>query len=724
MSKAHRITLAIVLMAICASSGMFAPALAGTGQTITLPTDNQTKIKNGIIAEIDTRWVEGMGYRPVTLTLSTRKSKRDRSLRVVLMPESRSSSSEPLKVEFNIDIPAGEKGAKKTVFLPQQTPWSVFRADFYLGKRKLKDLSIKYGVYQNNRTYNIDSPCMLLVDSDAPSIKTDRQPILKQLNRSKSRDLPPGEKFRFIATDHYRANHDVDAELDSVVDDTNDYETLTLMSTLGNLDVIPPTDLPTGYVGLAGVDLVVISFNDLQDLKGNHPKRFQAIDYYVRNGGNVVVFADQNTAQQLDDLLESPSDWKASATTLYRPNARLRYRDMSMDKPLNQIKRRQIPDDLPDFQIATHGLGRMVAMDLADPYQQNIQFWQWVQRSIGIERLTWTERHGISTVHNNDDYWDFMIPGYGASPVESFLGVITLFIIGIGPLNFWLLKKARRLYLLPLTVAAAALLTTVTMLIYALVSDGITTRVRLRSYTQLEQRADDSIASTHCRHSYLAAIVPSQGLVFPLESCVYPIAPQIDQWTERQEILNERTQKRTLTRGYIRPRSTTQFLTTSVKQLEAGIGIGAQQGIHSAVNNIGVRLSHAWVRDEAGELYYAANVGPNEPLSLQRADSKEARKAYLKMVTDNKPVPPEGLDKSSTGMFSTSRYYYSSAPPATTASALLTKSIASPGNGVTDFFTASTPKAYLLVTEEAPPFITLGTVGKQMAGFHVISGAW
>lgn len=723
MSNARRITLAVVLVVNFWSLGRVGPLFAGTGQKITLPTDNRNKIQNGIIAEIDTRWVEGLGYRPVTLTLSTRKSKRDRTIRVALMPESHSSSHEPLKVEVTMDIPAGVKDVKKTVYLPQQTPWSVIRADFYLGNRKLKDLSIGYGIYQDNRTYNDHSPCMLLVDSDAPSIKSDRQSMLKKMNRSQSRDLPPGERFTYLATDHYQANYAADAEVESVLEETNDYETLRLMSTIGNLDVIPPTDLPTGYVGLAGVDLVVISLSDLRDLRHDHAERFQAIDYYVRNGGNMVVFAEQNVTQQLDDLLDSPSAWKPSTTTLYRPNARLRYSDMSMDKSINQTKRQQIPDDLPGFQIATHGLGRLVAMDLADPYLQDIPFWQWVQRSIGIDRLTWSTRHGISTVHNNDDFWDFMIPGYGESPVEAFLGVITLFIIGIGPLNFWLLKKSRRLYLLPLTVAAAAFLTTVTMLVYAIVSDGITTRVRLRSYTSLEQREEDSIASTHCRHSYLAAVVPSRGLIFPLESCVYPIAPQFDQWLKRQESLNERTQQRVLSKGYIRPRSTTQFLTTAVRKLDSEFGIVAKQGIESAVNKIGVRLSHAWVRDETGQLFYAANIGVDEPLLFQPTNAEEARKAYDQLSTKNKPAPPDGLDTSSSSIFGNNPYYYSSAPPATTASSLLTKSISNPGDGA-NFFDGSTPKAYLLVTEQAPPFIALGTSGKQMAGFHVISGAW
>ena len=150
----------------------------------------------------------------------------------------------------------------------------------------------------------------------------------------------------------------------------------------------------------------------------------------------------------------------------------------------------------------------------------------------------------------DSDYWDFMIPGFGQSPVEGFLGVITLFILVIGPLNYYLLKKFNRMYYLPLTVVAAALLTTLTMMVYAVVSDGVATRVRLRSFTLLDQEGDENIAMTRCRQSYLAALSPSDGLIFPSQTCVYPILPYNNDYNnnygKRAETLLEQSGRRAL----------------------------------------------------------------------------------------------------------------------------------------------------------------------------------
>ena len=67
---------------------------------------------------------------------------------------------------------------------------------------------------------------------------------------------------------------------------------------------------------------------------------------------------------------------------------------------------------------------------------------------------------------------------------------------------------------------------------------------------------------------------------------------------------------------------------------------------------------------------------------------------------------------------------YSSVKAIGTTAALMHTEIYQLGNPNRSFFTKPTPNTYLLVTEEAPPFVRLGTKAKQMAGFHVIRGEW
>ena len=107
----------------------------------------------------------------------------------------------------------------------------------------------------------------------------------------------------------------------------------------------------------------------------------------------------------------------------------------------------------------------------------------WILASLGEIRWQWYRRHGLSQVRMNDGFWDFLIPGVGAAPVKAFLCIISAFVLAIGPLNYWLLRKWNRLYLLLITVPAGAAVVTGSLFLYAVLSDGFGTRVRLRSLT-------------------------------------------------------------------------------------------------------------------------------------------------------------------------------------------------------------------------------------------------
>ena len=147
-----------------------------------------------------------------------------------------------------------------------------------------------------------------------------------------------------------------------------------------------------------------------------------------------------------------------------------------------------------------------------------------------------------------------------AAPVGSFLILITAFVIVIGPVNYFLLRRKRRLYLLLVTVPLGAALVTLTLFAYALISDGLGVRVRMRSFTEIDQRAGRSVSWS--RQSYYAGLAPSGGLTFPETVAVFPI----EQYpAERQQgALGTQWlvwgEQQNLATGYISSRSAAQFL--------------------------------------------------------------------------------------------------------------------------------------------------------------------
>ena len=78
----------------------------------------------------------------------------------------------------------------------------------------------------------------------------------------------------------------------------------------------------------------------------------------------------------------------------------------------------------------------------------------WVLDSMGDSRWHWYQRHGLSLKRENPDYWNFLIPG-SAGHGRAVLLLISVFVIGIGPVNYWLLRRRRQLHLLLLTIPAA-----------------------------------------------------------------------------------------------------------------------------------------------------------------------------------------------------------------------------------------------------------------------------
>lgn len=701
---------------------------AGSGNSIKLPTQLNMKVKNGIIADLDTRWTDGWGYRPIRIKLSLRKSKRDRTIRIDLKPESQYQSNgmgihDPLTITTEVEIPQGEKVVKKTVYVPQQLPWSQIRAEFFEDGKKLKDLSMPYSIGIGGN-YNNHSPCVLLVDKDAPKLDADRDAISKKMK--KSQKLPDAEKFQFLGSNNYYAQRKINTDFFKETGRAMDDDSLDALKVMGNVEMLPPDELPEKPLGLAGIDIIIFSLDELTELSQSDPARFKAIDYFVRNGGNLIAFGESGSSQRVSELFRREHEWLPANTSLFPESPEESFDEMAVggtgadDFAIDRKRRKDvIPKNAPKFVSTEHGLGRIVAIDSADPYDQAVAYWQWVLHQIGVDRLTWPERHGVTLTGKNDDYWDFMIPGFGASPVEGFLGVISLFILMIGPLNFYLLKKFKRLYLLPLTVVAAAMVTIVTMMCYAVFSDGVTTRVRLRSFTLIDQTDDEHIAMTRCRHSYLAAITPSKGLVFPDRLGVYPLVPFYSGTDERGEILKERSNERVLSKGYLRSRTTTQFLTTDVNTVECGIeptSTGKQ-------NNMGVVLTHVWYCDEDGNAFFAENVEPGATIDFQPVVKKDAMIAMNKLMADNRPTPPPGLDKTNNNsMFSMgfgrgwNRFYQPRAVYSTTS--LMHENM----KYLSRFFKEAKPNSYLAVSEMAPPFVHMGTSAEQIAGFHVMKG--
>ena len=98
-----RRSIVFVLIALLPATVCF----AGGGATVKLPQGK--RVQNGIIADLDCRWVDGMGHRPVRIRFSVRKTNRDRNITVHLFPNSWGDNAGGTRITAEVEIPQGEK---------------------------------------------------------------------------------------------------------------------------------------------------------------------------------------------------------------------------------------------------------------------------------------------------------------------------------------------------------------------------------------------------------------------------------------------------------------------------------------------------------------------------------------------------------------------------------------------------------------------------------------
>jgi hypothetical protein len=141
--------------------------------------------------------------------------------------------------------------------------------------------------------------------------------------------------------------------------------------------------------------------------------------------------------------------------------------------------------------------------------------------------------------------------------VSMFL-LMLVFSFVIGPLNYFVLKRKNRLVWILWTTPAIALLFTGGVIFRAVFAEGLASRVRMMSVTELDEASQT--ASTVAAVGYYCPLLPRGGLMFDQQTEItfldkhHRMMPDFD-WTKGQNIHNW-IQPRT--QGYILARKTEQ----------------------------------------------------------------------------------------------------------------------------------------------------------------------
>lgn len=572
----------------------------------------------GLSLRIDGRWTGGMygGYWPLRITAKSLDEARDVTFRFEPIDD-----GQPI-VERTVECHA-DKDMYFTLSIP------------LIGSQQRGELKI---VIDGDEIDALETPVELprtdwhTVPMPAMLVISDQQPALGQFQRGAGA----------YAMEDARSGHQP-GEL------------------TGQAYVVRPNELPHSWVDFTALDMVCVSFKTLKALPEANR---EALRTWTRMGGNLIVHgvgADPAGSADFIKLLgmehmADEAQWMKSDRRVRDGHIRFqgqnnnvvhgRRRNQFFNAPqtLNMIRNedRMNPKNRwqqnDPFQVAFFGLGRVVGME-GEAFPGAALDWYWVTASLtqtkevagrNVQRSTWVSRNGHSARSPATDFTNFLIPGVDTVPIYPLLFLMSVFVIVIGPLNYWFCWKRKQLYLLMISIPTIALVTSLVLFGYSAISHGFGALQRVHSFTLLDQRSHEAVSLS--RVSVYSGVTPSGGVSVSPETGVFPMLNRDQSFTSGE--LEWTADNQHMKSGWVNSRSTCQFRIGTPRTISEGLEIDKA----SVRNGFKWGIAHLAVAAEDGKLYYAADIGPGESASLNELTALEG--SFMSQALTE---TPEGL---------------------------------------------------------------------------------
>lgn len=299
------------------------------------------------------------------------------------------------------------------------------------------------------------------------------------------------------------------------------------------------------------------------------------------------------------------------------------------------------------IQVAGVGAGYVMSVQLFGGHETpTAAQWTTITKFLDF-RASPTLRRGVDPLLGDGRFGRWTIPGVAQPPVYTFMGLLVVFVILVGPVAYRQTSKRGRSYLMFAIAPALALLTTVAMFGYGIVSDGFGTVVRVRQLTWVDGKTGH--AGERIRSTYFAGVRPSAGLRFPgnAELMVYHEGSG-QSWDELERRPDARlgdvvveADSQHLDSSFLPSRQQRQFVVHMPRRNVGSLQLVLDpQGNRSAqiTNGLSFPIRQAVLRDERSDYWLveklAANeVGPGTPLS-----NIGASKLLGKLYSDHQPL--------------------------------------------------------------------------------------
>ncbi len=367
----------------------------------------------------------------------------------------------------------------------------------------------------------------------------------------------------------------------------------------------------------------------------------------------------------------------------------------------------------------------------ADPaLPDKATLWLWIRSALGTSRCSWTERHGLSFEADNLDFWNLLIPGVGLPPVNAFRLLITLFVVLIGPVNYFVLRRLGWLHFLLLTVPAGSALVSLGLVGYALASDGLGIRLRARSYTLLDQHTGQAV--TWSRLSYYAGLAPYAGLTFSRDTAVFPFESDFSLQSQslRTTVWDEQQH---LASGWLPSRTVTQLLAVRSGPERKRLEITPETNSLKVTNHLQTDIALAVIADRAGRLYQFSALAAGEsatvdPLPADPAGGEQSSipLAFTSAVMNRRGGGAIGPASPVSPLLGMNPQFYNPQPGSFggQGTSLLDLSLRRCEGAAAGPVIGLSPGSFLALVEQADPALLGVATAEEVGSLHVIEGKW
>ncbi|QDV12715.1 hypothetical protein CA51_26010 [Rosistilla oblonga] len=611
---------------------------------------------SGFALSITTPKLAANGYQPLHLRFypKAKAFAADRTFDVVFSP--RGNDSTQLDIDFHVrcTVPQNSTGERFVVYVPYYVPWSQFTVELSEAGQRIEN---------GRKMYSVDSLETRYAEQHTSVGILHPSGNARNANKGASATRYPDVRSLVTLLG--------EGPLDESTDQANlsDKELRELATKVQSAWVqfraidSDPQSMYQSWLGYSQLDAIIVQAATLEDV-ARHAEPFNALTDWIAAGGSLWIYdakgfefpGDSVTlnpvaAGRVPDLVAVRRTLDLNAANDTTPLEMEHWGEVTkqsqnwewqqLDVELTQRKEVfdameqkkhpaaaiQTPAELSALLRTTRfGLGTITAIDVPYPFPGSFQLWQTVRDLYDPKQLVWTQRNGIDVRRGDDHYWKWLIEAVGGPPVKLFFALNTLFVIVIGPVGYLFFRRHARLHLLLFFAPALASLLTLGLFAYALMADGLQTRIRARQLTWQDAEAGYRVSQN--RQTYFSSFGRADGIQLPEQTALFPIRnaavqsryrPPNNQRSRRWIYASESNYR--YTGQFLPARTQVQYMTLQPQATPTMIGFDRSDDSLTVRNDSPHPLSCVIAADTKGQLWVSRDVPAGESAAMNRSQT-------------------------------------------------------------------------------------------------------